>query len=170
MHRFIQIGGHSAGGHLAVCMYNHLVQTNNPHRSIVKTLHLICGVYDVSELRYTDTANENNILKITDDNCEKLSPLFFNYSVWATDNVRIHIYAAEYDCAKLVEHSQRLHETLRRQNCNTRLVMMDRLDHFDIIETLTEADHEINATIVNELQYHWCEHCGALHANIYNNF
>lgn len=152
MHRFIQIGGHSAGGHLAICMYNHLVESNNPHRSLVKMLHLICGVYDVSELRYTDTANANNILQITDDNCTKLSPLFFNYANWTSDGVRVVIYAAQFDCEKLLEHSHRLHNILRRNNCNSRFVMMDRLDHFDIVEKLNEADHPVNIAIVNELQ------------------
>lgn len=152
MHRLIQIGGHSVGAHLAMYMYNHLVQSNNPHRSIVKSLHLICGVYDVSELRYTDTANENNILQITDDNCEKLSPIFFNYTVWATDDVHIHVYAAPNDCTKLIEHSRRLHETLRLNKCNNRLVMMDGLDHFDIVEKLNDADYEINTAIVDELK------------------
>lgn len=150
-HRLIQIGGHSAGAHLAMHMYNHLIETNNALRSIVRSLHLICGVYDVSELRYTDTANENNILQITDDNCEKLSPLFFNYTVWASDDLRIHVYAAPNDCTKLIEHSQRLHETLLLNECNSRLVMMDGHDHFDIVEKLYEADYEINIAIVGEL-------------------
>lgn len=151
MRRFIQIGGHSAGGHLVMCMYNYLVQSNNPRRSIVKALHLICGVFDVSELRNTDTVNANNILKIDDNNCEKLSPLFFNYTVWSSDDVRVHIYAAQFDCTKLVEHSQRLYETLLFNKCNCRFVMMNDFDHFDIVEKLIEPDHEINEAILNEL-------------------
>lgn len=158
VHRIIQIGGHSAGGHLAICMYNHLVGSNNPHRSIVKSLHLICGVFDVSELRHTDTANTNNILQITDDNCQKLSPLFFNYTQWASNGVRIHVYAAEFDCTKLLQHSQQLHEILVRNKCNSRFVTMNGFDHFDIVEKLSEADHEINAAILDELQNKCCEH------------
>lgn len=120
---------------------------------MVKSLHLICGVYDVSELRHTDTVNANNILQIADDNCKKLSPLFFNFGLWTTDAVRIHIYAAQFDCIKLLEHAQRLHATLERNACTSRYVLMMGLDHFDIVETLTEADHQINETIVNELQH-----------------
>lgn len=152
IHRFIQIGGHSAGGHLAICMYNYLVQSHNPHRSIVKSLHLICGVYDVSELRFTDTANANNILKVTDDNCKKLSPIYLNYTIWASDGVRIHVYAAELDCSKLLEHSQRLHEILLQYKCNSRFRMMDGLDHFDIVEKLAEPNYEINTEIMKELK------------------
>lgn len=152
--RCVQIGGHSAGGHLAACMFDHLVRTAHPHVSIVKSLHLIAGVYDLGELRHSSDINPDNILSITDANCRKLSPYFFDYTAWkaitsGTDFI-VHLYIGDTDAPKLAEHTHEMHSIFARNRCASQLIILNGFDHFNIVEQLSDGKHEIVAAIVSE--------------------
>lgn len=151
--RGIQLAGHSAGAHLAICLFNNLVQQSNALMSIVKSLYLISGVYDLREVRFMPTANPNNILSLTDDNALKLSPICFDYDKWTKSNAMttIHLFIGSNDAPKLIEHSNTLNELLdAHQLKNHRLLVLDGYDHFNIVEDLAKADFTITKAIIDE--------------------
>lgn len=150
--RGIQVAGHSAGAHLAVCLFNYLATNNTITKlSIIKSLYLISGVYDVNELRYTKSVNENNILKINDTNCQQLSPLYFDFTQWTKYNVKIYLFIGNDDTPKLLDHSNRLHQLLQQNKCVSHLHQLDNYDHFHIVEELCRSDFIITKSIINDV-------------------
>ncbi|XP_055319834.1 kynurenine formamidase isoform X2 [Sitodiplosis mosellana] len=156
--RCIQLGGHSAGAHLATCLFDNLVKQSPPLTPIVKSLYLISGVYDVFELQYMPTVNPNNILSLDENNVLRLSPMLFDFDKWAavaaaarSDATAIHLYVGTDDAPKLVGQSYCLERLLaHHQYPNYRLVMIENTDHFDIVENLSHADFAITKDIINE--------------------
>lgn len=156
--RCIQLAGHSAGAHLAACLFDNLVKQSPPLTPIVKSLYLISGVYDVSELRYMPTVNPNNILSLDENNVLRLSPMLFDFDKWVAaaaaarnDGTAIHLYVATNDAPKLIGQSYCLERLLaHHQYRNYRLVMIENVDHFNIVENLCDADFSITKDIIDE--------------------
>lgn len=135
-------------------MFDHLVRTAHPHVSIVRSIYLIAGVYDLSELRYSNAINPNNILSITDANCRKLSPYFFDYTAWTAitsgTEFIVHLYIGDSDAPNLANHTNEMHNILTRNRCANELIILNDFDHFNIVEQLSNGKHEIVAAIVSE--------------------
>ncbi|XP_031622293.1 kynurenine formamidase [Contarinia nasturtii] len=156
--RCVQIGGHSAGGHLAACLYDNLVQQSPSLTSIVKSLYLISGVYDICELRYMPTVNPNNILSLDENNVLRLSPILFDFDKWITvaasegnSVTAIHMYVGSKDAPKLVGQSYCIERILAHYLYpKFRLIMIETTDHFDIVENLSQANFLITKDIINE--------------------
>lgn len=124
--------------------------------SIVKSLYLISGVYDLrGEFRFMPTANPNNILSLTDDNTLELSPICFDYDKWGKSSAMttIHLFIGTNDAPKLIEQSHMLNEkllaTLQPNNYH-RLIALQGYDHFNIVEDLAKADFTITKAIIDE--------------------
>lgn len=164
--RCVQIAGHSAGAHLAACLFDGLVQQSPPLTSIVKSLYLISGIYDVSEVRYMPTVNPNNILSLDENNVLRLSPILFEFDKWAAaarngttststpttaTATSIHLFVGTNDAPKLVAQSYCLERLLAfNRYPNYELVVMENIDHFDIVENLSKADFFITKKIIDD--------------------
>lgn len=156
------MGGHSSGAHLAACLFDKLVQQSPSLTSIVKSLYLISGVYDVSEARYMPTVNPNNILSLDENNVLRLSPILFEFDKWAAVATRnaatataaataIHMFVGTNDAPKLVGQAYCLERLLAfNRYPNYDLVVMENIDHFDIVENLSKADFLITKKIIDE--------------------
>lgn len=119
---------------------------------IVKSAFLISGVFDLSELRFTTTANANNILQLSDDNYRKLSPVFFVFEPWtrSLNHMSVYFYVGDSDAPKLIEQSHEMYSVLKQHRCNSHLHVLETYDHFNIVEQLAHSDFVITQTIISE--------------------
>lgn len=132
-------------------MYNHLVQIDHSNLSIIKSLHLIASVYDLNELRHSNAINPNNILSITEENWKILSPHYFSFIKWAAnDKLMIRLYIGDADTPKLIEQTKNIQKIFQQFNINNQSKILKNFDHFDIVEELSNEQHEIVIDIINE--------------------
>lgn len=148
------MAGHSAGAHLATCLYDKLVQS--ALTTIVKSLYLIAGVYDLSEIRYMPTPNPNNILSLNDANVMKLSPITFNFNEWVkvqtnTSITAIYLFIGTNEAPKLIEQTKQMDKLLSmHQWPKLQLIEMNGYDHFNIVEDLSKPEFQIVQIIIDE--------------------
>lgn len=154
MSRFISIGGHSAGAHLTVCLYNELLKSSNKIiLSSIKSLHLISGIYDLSQCRRTTEVNEHNKLAINDSNvCQLLSPMHFDFTLWQKFSIHIEIYVAENDSITFRMQSESFWKRLQIDyNLSCEFLTITKCDHFDIVENLSDNSYQITKAIIRNL-------------------
>lgn len=146
----IRIAGHSAGAHLTVWLMNYLIRNSHKHSHLIRTLYLVAGIYDLTELRFNNAENEQNILDLNDENTVHLSPMFFSFDQWRNANVDIKIYLAEFDAPKFGEQNKCLYEILRRSQLNVESNVLRDVDHFNLVEKLAEENYELTKLIIND--------------------
>ncbi|XP_055549494.1 kynurenine formamidase [Wyeomyia smithii] len=148
---YISFAGHSAGAHLiAAMMDSDFVETAGSDIRLIKDLYLISGVYVLEELRYTKAVNANNLLGLDQSKAINLSPLHLQYTHLAGLNLRLHFYVAENDSAKFKQMTGNM--CIHMQNCGIgyTLAQLPGLDHFDIVEKLSEENFIITREILEQ--------------------
>lgn len=139
------MGGHSAGAHLILCMIDKLLaRLSEPLK--IDSIYLISGLYDLSEVQYTNS-NENNVLSINSSNVDQLSPLRFDFTKWEKQHTKINIYVAQYDSPTFIRQSMELY--LRFSNgFKVDFQLVQDHDHFDIVEELCVKSYQITKSII----------------------
>jgi arylformamidase len=145
----IVIAGHSAGSHLLCYAMNENFLTSIGSDVAIDCLFL-SGVYYLDELRYLKAANDGNILCITDENVQKLSPYYHDFNYLRNFNVKIHIYAGEHESNKFQEQSKKFAENTMNDLTTTFKII--NTDHFSIVENLASPDYELTSMIINTLK------------------
>uniref|UniRef100_A0A182YFY2 Kynurenine formamidase n=2 Tax=Anopheles stephensi TaxID=30069 RepID=A0A182YFY2_ANOST len=151
--KHVSIAGHSAGAHLIASMLDQLFQSAvGEELLLLKDVYLISGVYDVQELRYTNSVNRDNLLAINDQNAKRLSPLLASYdhlrSVSEQGALKFHVYVAQHDSDVFREMSSKMYDRLRSFGLSCDLHVLPNLDHFDIVEQLASSDYTITSAIL----------------------
>ena len=118
---------------------------------IIKNIYLISGVYDVSELRNTQCANRDNLLSITDQNVEALSPLKQNFDHLKSLNVTFDAFVGGDESPTLQRQTREFVAHLKQTKLHANFHLMDGLDHFNIVEKLSEINYDITQTIIGNL-------------------
>lgn len=112
--------------------------------------YFLSGVYYLNELRNLKAANDENILSITDENCEKLSPISIDFSYLKNYQVKINIFAGQFESDKFKEQSKTFAEGPMKDYVTTFKIL--DVDHFDMIEKLYLEDYEITRSIMDSLK------------------
>ncbi|SPP90043.1 kynurenine formamidase [Drosophila guanche] len=140
----IHFAGHSAGGHMLAQILNaHEVVTPERRRTI-RSLIFMCGVYDLRELWSLENVNPSNILGLNADKAVALSPILWNYTdakSWSF--TKFHVMAAEHESMTFIEQSRVFSQVLENAGFPTNFKLMQRYDHFDIIEETASDDSAI---------------------------
>lgn len=144
----VVIGGHSAGACLALAMV--AKDRRLPHQELLKAMYLLGGIYDITEARFCDDVNKDNLLSVTDENVEKLSPLLHDYSHLKDENIKISIVIGEYDALGLIQQGLLLFAKLTNEGANTEVVTAKSFDHFDLVAKLREPDCFLTKQIISE--------------------
>lgn len=144
----VSIAGHSAGGHLLACALNREFVASIPC-DVKLFAYGISGVYDLRELQNLNAANENNILSLDECNVRKLSPQFFDFSYLAGRNLKFYIFAGEFESEKFKQQSKDFAENPLKGLPSVFFEIISGVDHFDIVEKLTQEDYEITKLIAN---------------------
>lgn len=140
--------GHSAGAHLITCTIERVRQISPSILHRIKDIFLICGIYDLSEVRHT-SINADNILSLDNANTVLHSPLLsIDFRTWSKFGMRINVCVSENDSKTFKEQSQKLYDRMIECEMQTTLQMIDGCDHFDIVERLSDASFELSQLIV----------------------
>lgn len=143
----LSLSGHSAGAHLLATSLTKEF-TNSIAADVKMFTYFISGVYDLSELRFLKAANENNILSLNDSNHRQLSPQFDDFSHLQVRNIEHFICAGEFESAKFKQQSKDFAEVAFKNIANVTFEVTPNVDHFDIVEKLSDSDYEITKMIV----------------------
>lgn len=141
--------GHSAGAHLILCMINTFLNKDPLKTVNIHAVYLISGIYDLTDLQHT-IINKGNILTIDATNVNQLSPLQFDFNKWPNQRFHVKIYVAEYDSPTFIEQSFKLFELFQVKRLLVDFRLMNKCDHFDIVEKLSESSYEIIHDIISD--------------------
>lgn len=148
--KYISMAGHSAGAHLLLSMLDEdFVAEVGKNLNLIKNYYLISGAYDLRELRKT-SINKDNILSLTEENVESLSPLLQKYSHLKACAAQIHILVAENESDEFKTQATATKKLLQNYNVATTLAVLPGLDHFDIVENLKNKNFIITKMILND--------------------
>ncbi|XP_062553004.1 kynurenine formamidase [Armigeres subalbatus] len=151
--KHISFAGHSAGAHLIAAMLDlSFATTVKDELQFIKHVYLISGVFRLDELRFTKEVNENNLLCLNDENIANLSPLNSDYRHLSNSGIKFHVYVAENDSAVFKQMSNDIHKHLDNCGITSSLQILPGLDHFDIVEKLSEKSHSITHAILENFE------------------
>lgn len=125
---------------------------HNPHLSLVHTIYAIAGVFDLTEVHKTKTANTNNLLQLDDKSVQELSPMFYDFTDWKSPQ-RIAVLVGEFDSPRFIQQSMEFYQRLngsRYGNGRCDYKLIESYDHFDIVNDLAKKDFVLTRMIIDD--------------------
>ncbi|KAL3279824.1 hypothetical protein HHI36_017329 [Cryptolaemus montrouzieri] len=139
----IYLMGHSAGAHLVVHFFSRFREiVGDEDVQLFKAAFLIGGVYDLSPLLLT---SYNKALKLTTDSAKKFSPM---EQVITKSDVEFFVIVGENDSPAFISQSEEFDKKLKLQDVTSKLVILKNIDHFNIVEKLTEEEFPLTELIL----------------------
>lgn len=145
--------GHGSGAHLITYLLTEdmISRLGTDKFNLLKHIYLISGVYDVSELRKTEAVNRENLLSITEDNVSELSPVKKNFTHLQKYNLVFDAYVGGDESPTLQKQTREFVAHLKKEKLHANFHLMEGLDHFNVVEKLSEINYDITQTIINNL-------------------
>jgi arylformamidase len=149
----ISFVGHGSGAHLITYLLTEdmIGRLGTDKFNLLKHIYLISGIYDVNELRNTQVINRENLLSITDENVNELSPLKQNFIHLQKYNLAFDAYVGNDESPTLQKQMREFVAHLKKEKLHANFHLMEGLDHFSIVEKLSEINYDITQTIINNL-------------------
>lgn len=143
----VSFAGHSAGAHLLACGL-----TEDFVESVAADVKLFAyffsGVYDLQELYLTKAANDNNILSLDKKTARELSPQCYAFNHLDDRSMKNYVWVGEHESPKFKEQSKNFADFALKDSKSVVYEVVAGLDHFDIIETLSQADNPLTREII----------------------
>jgi arylformamidase len=144
--------GHDSGAHLITYLLSEdMISRLGDKFKLLKHVYLISGVFDVTELRNTQILNRENLLSITDENVEQLSPVKLDFAHLSKYDIEVDAYVGSDESPAILKQSREFVAHLKMQKLHANYNLMEGLDHYNIVEKLSENTYEITEKIVNYL-------------------
>lgn len=144
--------GHLSGAHLITYLFtDEMISRLGDKLKLVKNVYLISGVFDVSELRHTKSANRGNLLSITDDNVDALSPIKQSFDRLKSYSITFDAFVGGDESPTLQKQSREFVAHLKQTKLHANYHLMDGLDHFNIVEKLSEINYDITQKIIGNI-------------------
>lgn len=145
--------GHGSGAHLITYLLTEdmIARLGTDKFNLLKHIYLISGIYDVSELRNTKAVNRENLLSITDDNVNELSPLKQNFAHLKKYDIVFDAYVGGDESPTIQKQSREFVAHLKMEKLHANYHAMEGYDHFNVVEKLSEIDYDITQKIINNL-------------------
>ncbi|XP_021569276.1 kynurenine formamidase [Carlito syrichta] len=142
--------GHSAGAHLVAMMLlaNWTKHGVTPH---LKGFFLLSGVYDLEPLVYTST---NAPLHMTLEDARRNSPqLLLEVALPqpVDPTCPMLVVVGQHDSPEFHRQSREFYQTLCQRGWKATFEELHDVDHFEIIENLTQKDHALTQTILETI-------------------
>lgn len=146
--------GHGSGAHLITYILTEdmISRIGVDRFKLLKHVYLISGIYDVSELRHTQAVNRENLLSITDDNVNELSPIKSNYGHLSKYDINFNFFVGSQESPTLQKQTREFVALLKKEKLQAKFHSMEDLDHFNIVEKLSEINYDITQTIINNFK------------------
>ncbi|KAM6050814.1 kynurenine formamidase isoform 2-T2 [Chlamydotis macqueenii] len=144
--RGIYLCGHSAGAHLAAMA----LSTDWTEYGVVPDIKgavLVSGVYDLEPLLHTYV---NDALDMSREVAQRNSPmLHVTPPVPAAAACEVLVAVAQHDSPEFRRQSQEYSQALRAAGWSVSMLDLAGVDHFDIIEKLSEDNYVLTQVILN---------------------
>ncbi|XP_012516777.1 PREDICTED: kynurenine formamidase isoform X2 [Propithecus coquereli] len=144
----IYLCGHSAGAQLAAMMlladWTKLGVTPN-----LKGFFLVSGVYDLEPILYT---SQNAPLHLTLEDAQRNSPqLLMALTQPADPTCHVLVIVGQHDSPEFQRQSREFYQTLCRGGWKASFEELRNVDHFEIIENLTQKDDVLTQIILKTI-------------------
>lgn len=150
--RSISFIGHLSGAHLITYLFSEeMIKRLGDKIKLVKNVYLLSGVYDVSELRSVKSANRDNLLSITDENVDSLSPIKQSFEHLKSLNITFDAFVGGDESPTLQRQSREFVAHLKQTKLTANFHLMEGLDHFSIAEKLSEINYDITQKVIGNL-------------------
>lgn len=145
--------GHDSGAHLITYLLSEdmISRLGNDKFKLLKHIYLISGVFDVSELRQTEVLNRANLLSITDENVNELSPVKSSYAHLGKYDIVFDAFVGGDESPTFQKQTREFVAHLKKEKLQANFHKLEGLDHYDIVEKLSEINYEITQTIINNV-------------------
>ncbi|XP_055553300.1 kynurenine formamidase isoform X1 [Falco biarmicus] len=144
--RGIYLCGHSAGAHLAAMV----LSTDWMEYGVVldiKGAVLVSGVYDLEPILHTYV---NDVLNMSWEVAQRNSPMLYIAPPGpAAAACEVLVAVAQHDSPEFRRQSQEYGQALRAAGWSVSLLDLAGMDHFDIIEKLSEDSYVLTQVILN---------------------
>lgn len=128
-------------------MFTKYVNTLPPEDvKLLKSAFLIAGIYDLEPLLST---SYNNPLKLTAETAKLYSPIHHRI---ADCDTKFFIVVGENDSPAFVTQSRIIKERFESQNMAARLMVLENVDHMDIVEKIVNEDFKLTQLMLNSIQ------------------
>ncbi|XP_033038297.1 kynurenine formamidase isoform X2 [Trachypithecus francoisi] len=144
----IYLCGHSAGAHLAAMMLlanwtKHGVTPN------LKGFFLMSGVFDLEPIMYT---SQNVALQLTLEDAQRNSPQLKVAQVQPVDpTCRVLVVVGQFDSPEFHRQSWEFYQTLCQGEWKASFEQLHDVDHFEIVENLTQKDNVLTQIILKTI-------------------
>ncbi|XP_017734878.1 PREDICTED: kynurenine formamidase [Rhinopithecus bieti] len=144
----IYLCGHSAGAHLAAMMLlanwtKHGVTPN------LKGFFLMSGVFDLEPIMYT---SQNVALQLTLEDAQRNSPQLKVAQVQPVDpTCRVLVVVGQFDSPEFHRQSWEFYQTLCQGEWKASFEQLHDMDHFEIVENLTQKDNVLTQIILKTI-------------------
>ncbi|XP_055096723.1 kynurenine formamidase isoform X3 [Symphalangus syndactylus] len=144
----IYLCGHSAGAHLAAMMLlanwtKHGVTPN------LKGFFLVSGVFDLEPIVYT---SQNVALQLTLEDAQRNSPQLKVAQAQPVDpTCRVLVVVGQFDSPEFHRQSWEFYQTLCQGEWKASFEELHDVDHFEIIENLTQKDNVLTQIILKTI-------------------
>jgi hypothetical protein len=118
---------------------------------IVNNVCLISGIYDLKELQDTKCANRDNLLSLNDSNVTSLSPLNANFNDLKEFSMKFFLFVGGDESPTLQQQSSDMAKHLSSFGLNSLFKTIENVDHFNIVEKLSENNYEITKAVLTNL-------------------
>lgn len=147
----VAFAGHSAGAHLLACaLTQEFIHSIAADTKLLA--YFISGVFDLEELYLLKAANENNILSLDENSARELSPQFHDFKHLNERNLKIYVWVGEDESPKFIEQSKNFAVITLRNNDSVSFETVNGLDHFDIVEKLSNSDFHLTRQIIANIK------------------
>lgn len=145
--------GHGSGAHLITYLLTEdmISRLGTDKFNLLKHIYLISGIFDVSELRNIKAVNRENLLSITDDNVNELSPLKQNFNHLHKYDLVFDAFVGGDESHSIQKQTREFVAHLKMEKLHANFHLMEGLDHFNITEKLSEISYEITQKIIKNL-------------------
>lgn len=144
--------GHSSGAHLITFLLTKdFINRIGDKFKLMKNIYLISGVYDLRELKDTKSVNRDNLLSLTDNNVNEMSPILHSFNHLLDYKININCYSGGNESPTLQQQSRDYVALLKVIKHDARFTIVDDMDHFNIVERLSEKTYEITRQINADL-------------------
>ena len=144
--------GHSSGAHLITyLLHKDFINRIGDKFKLMKSVYLISGVYDLRELKDTKSINRDNLLSLTDNNVKEMSPILHSFNHLLDYKININCYSGENESPTLQQQTRDFVAHLKVTKHDANFTIVDDMDHFNIVERLSEKNYEITRQIIADL-------------------
>ncbi|XP_030758229.1 kynurenine formamidase-like [Sitophilus oryzae] len=148
MSKGVHLVGHSVGAHLVACMFNNFIPNlSYDDQSLIKSVFLLCGIYDLSPLPQTEI---NKPLNLTDKESKAVSPQFMTLS--SPEHMKFYVIVAEYDAPPFREQTEKFHKKLKESGFQSTYRLLKGDDHFTVIERLVDEEYDLTQLILSAIE------------------